>query len=285
MSKKKQALNEALQKRTTDEVPQAGNADDVMYGEASFFDDDFLANIEDNSAVYQENESLKATIQELNAQIEQMQNGQLLNQGEVQVGSFTLTPTHLVLPEQYSEDELKQVGQVLFQLEGSLQWLIGDWLLSIEPYTWGKLDDIADYFGRKVKTLYDYKYVARNVQISVRTEILSFQHHALVASLSPDEQAKYLRLAAAGDPDLDDPQRRIPWSVARLRSEIKADTAPKLSAPAQPFNVSPGRVRSLLKIAQEGAADLPEKKRKSHLEDIAALRQLLDEAERRLHDD
>ena len=118
-----------------------------------------------------------------------------------------------------NKDHWEQLGRLLFRLDHSIQWLIGDWLLHGESNQWGKHEEIADKLGYEVKTLYDYRYVARNVHFSVRTEKLSFGHHKLVAHLQTKEQVQWLRTAAAGDIDNETGQSHS-WSISRLRTGI-----------------------------------------------------------------
>ena len=118
----------------------------------------------------------------------------------------------------------ERLGQLLFRFDRSLQWLIGDWLLQGEDNNWGRHDEIAAELGLQVKTLYDYRYVARHVEFSVRTELLSFGHHKLVAQLEPALQRRWLKLAAAGDQDATSGESR-PWSISRLRKEMAARPA------------------------------------------------------------
>lgn len=115
----------------------------------------------------------------------------------------------------------EQLGQLLFRFDRSMQWLIGDWLLHGEHNNWGKHEDIAAELGLEVKTLYDYRYVARHVEFSVRTEKLSFGHHKLVAQLEPSAQRHWLEKAVAGDFDAVAGLTRS-WSIKRLRQEMAA---------------------------------------------------------------
>ena len=112
----------------------------------------------------------------------------------------------------------ERLGQLLFRFDRSLQWLIGDWLLQGEDNKWGRHEEIAAELGLQVKTLYDYRYVARHVNFSVRTEKLSFGHHKLVAQLEPAQQRRWLKRAADGDFAAD----ARPWSISRLRKEMAA---------------------------------------------------------------
>ena len=118
----------------------------------------------------------------------------------------------------------ERLGQLLFRFDRSLQWLIGDWLLQGEDNNWGRHEEIAAELGLQVKTLYDYRYVARHVDFSVRTELLSFGHHKLVAQLVPALQRRWLELAAAGDCDPASGESR-PWTISRLRNELAAGLA------------------------------------------------------------
>ena len=115
----------------------------------------------------------------------------------------------------------ERLGRLLFRFDRSMQWLIGDWLLQGEDKKWGEHEEIAAELGLQVKTLYDYRYVARHVDFSVRTENLSFGHHKLVAQLAPALQRHWLQMAAAGDRDPASGAARQ-WSISRLRKEMAA---------------------------------------------------------------
>ena len=115
----------------------------------------------------------------------------------------------------------EQLGQLLFRFDRSLQWLIGDWLLQGEDNNWGRHEEIAAELGYEVRTLYDYRYVARKVDFSVRTEKLSFGHHKLVAHLDTEQQRFWLERAVEGDFDTVTGSART-WSINRLRKEMLA---------------------------------------------------------------
>ena len=134
----------------------------------------------------------------------------------------------------------ERLGQLLFRFDRSMQWLIGDWLLQGEDNKWGKHEEIAAELGLQVRTLYDYRYVARHVDFSVRTEKLSFGHHKLVAQLEPALQGRWLSRAAAGDVAGDS----RPWSISRLRKEMAALPA-AITAEETPFE------RNLRRIDRE----------------------------------
>lgn len=281
MSKRKQ-VRQGLQNRSQESL------DNMMYGEGETgFEDDFLANIDDsNQQVYEENEKLRAELAQLQEQLDNSSK-QLMRGSELQLGNFTVTPTRLVIPKDAAEEELAEIGRVLFRLEGSLQWLIGDWLVGVDKLSWGKTEEIAQLFGRRVKTLYDYKHVAKKVKFSVRTENLSFQHHALVSSMDREKQKKYLEMAEYGDEDPSDPEKRIPWTVAKLRAKILEDRARSLPAGAQDkldITGSVRAVRDIFKVVRDGAENVSARKRKEHLQKIELIRRLLNDAEEKLRD-
>lgn len=132
--------------------------------------------------------------------------------GALQMGGYRLTKVGLVAEESATIETWKQLGGMLFALEGSIQWLIGDWILNGE-FQWGQTyEAMAEQTGYEVKTLREYKYVCRSVHLSIRMDKLSFGHHQLVAKLSQDEQVKWLEWAANCNP--------IP-SVAEMRKAMR----------------------------------------------------------------
>lgn len=119
----------------------------------------------------------------------------------------TMTPVGLVLPDDLTDDELVEIGEMLRGMENSIQWLLGDWLNRAER-VWGRVyRDVPDY---SYQTLRDYAYVARNVELSIRNRQLSFAHHRLVAALPPEYQKEWLDYAAEEN-----------MSVGQMRNAMK----------------------------------------------------------------
>ena len=75
----------------------------------------------------------------------------------------------------------------LKKIEGCIQFWIGDFL-AYRNQKWGMYDDIAEETGYEKKALRNIKYVADNVNSSLRKDNLSFSHHTEVASLTPEKQ-------------------------------------------------------------------------------------------------
>ena len=135
-----------------------------------------------------------------------------------------MTPTGLVAGGQATFDEWQRVGDVLKRLDASIQWLIGDWFAYGEQ-VWGQTyDQVSEATGYEIKTLYDYAYVAKNVDFSVRTEKLTFGHHKLVARLEPEEQRRWLEYAAIHQ-----------LSISQLRQAMGANS-PTLSEQSEGWN-------------------------------------------------
>ena len=134
--------------------------------------------------------------------------------GTVQIGHFKLTGTGLVVEDDSTFDEWETLGGILHRLEGSIQWLIGDWL-NYGAWAWGdKYQPVAEAIGYDEKTLRNYAWVARNVVLSLRKDKLSFGHHNIVAGFPADEQNYWLNRAV--DEGL---------SIAKLRKAIQGGDA------------------------------------------------------------
>lgn len=188
------------------------SADAAMY-DGQQLPDGFFDSIDDSSGLRREIEVLQQQL------VESKQTALAL--GDMTIGRFGLTATGLIAPDDATIEEFGILGQTLFRLEGSLQWLIGDWLLLVDGYHWGDAGALAAHFGRKAQSLYNMKLVAKNVQFSLRRENLSYGHHVLVQAMDEADQVYWLDKAEYGDVDPTDKDVRIRWSVARLRNEIK----------------------------------------------------------------
>lgn len=123
-------------------------------------------------------------------------------------GEFTRTA--LLLPEHLPYEEWQAKGETLQQIGGAWKWWLGDWLnygerKYGETYAQGIEQTNLDY-----QTLQDAAWVARNVELSLRNENLSWSHHREVASLDPPQQQEWLDRAESEG-----------WAVRDLRQELK----------------------------------------------------------------
>lgn len=136
--------------------------------------------------------------------------------GGAMLYGWQMTPTGLIPPDGLQEAQYREFGAKLFMLDNSMQWLVGDFITIGDNFQWGETyQRLADETGKDPNTLKDWAYVCRNVKMSERSDDLSFNHHKLVASMTPDEQAYWLERAAAEG-----------LSIAKLRKAIKESQLP-----------------------------------------------------------
>ena len=125
----------------------------------------------------------------------------------------------LTINENISIDDWKELGHSLKQVEGSVQFWIGDWArfgekkgFIINGIKSSFYDELADITGLDRQTIQDYKYVADNVDLSLRNESLTFSHHREAAKLPEDKQIEFLDRAS---------EEKL--TVRELREEIRRD--------------------------------------------------------------
>jgi site-specific DNA-methyltransferase (adenine-specific) len=122
----------------------------------------------------------------------------------------------MMLPAAVSFTQWQKIGERLAEVEGSVQWWLGDWWACGEQAYGERASAVAKgIFPLSFGTLMNYGWVASAIETSRRREVLTFSHHQEIAPLPPAQQAKWLARAAAGEDGK-------PWPVTRLRQEIKA---------------------------------------------------------------
>jgi hypothetical protein len=103
----------------------------------------------------------------------------------------TLTKTGWRPPADLTFDEWKAAGRTFVNIEGRIQWAIGDWwrhgnhAYGDRAKAWAE----GEFGDLKFQQLMNYGWVAGAVT-SVRTEALSWTHHERVAALPPGDQAR-----------------------------------------------------------------------------------------------
>jgi len=195
--------------------------------------------------------------------------------GTIQVGKFTLTVCGLIADEEVAFEEWEQLGKVLQRFEASIQWLIGDWMAYGER-TWGQTyEQVGEVTGYNVKSLYQYAWVSRNVDFSIRIEKLSFGHHVLVAGLEPQQQQQWLEYADAND-----------LSVSQLRQAMTQNPPALSQQEGLDALFSPEIKRRIKRLFGLGvkAGQGDQRAREKALSQIPELRQWLDEVERGLRE-
>lgn len=179
--------------------------------------------LEQEKARSQQLEQLVVQLQQQGTSNLSVQDGTLLVHG------FQLTSKGLIAPDQMNYDAWRLLGDLLFKLEGSIQWLIGDWLAYGEDVKWGDIPKLSQELGKAEQTLHDYTSVARRVQFSFRQEKLTYTHHAVAANaqLSPEG----LEYALAGAVHFD-------FSVSQFRKWINLGM-PEIGLPSEDDSPSP----------------------------------------------
>ena len=120
-----------------------------------------------------------------------------------------LSKTALTFKREVTQDQWLSVFNALKQVEGCVQFWIGD-ALAYRQQRWGMYDDIAEKTGYDKETLREYKQVSESVKSELRNPDLGFHHHKAVESLEPEQQKEVLKKAADEH-----------FSVRETREEVK----------------------------------------------------------------
>lgn len=153
-------------------------------------------------------------------------------------GCVRTTRTGLQVRESLSLSSWKKLGAHLCVLEKGSPWWVGDWLVYGEQHFGNRYKEAGELTGLDYQTLRNYAWVASRFPMSRRRDRLSFQHHAEVASLDPDEQERWLSLAVGGN-----------WSRNELRRQMRRSRSQLASLDAT--GASDALVTITLEIAKE----------------------------------
>lgn len=102
--------------------------------------------------------------------------------GSIQLGNFKLTGVGLEVSDGATFDEWESVGGILNRLEGSIQWLLGDWLNHGEKAYGEKYQEALEETDYEYQTLRVYASVAAAYELLIRNQQLTFSHHRLVVA-------------------------------------------------------------------------------------------------------
>lgn len=136
------------------------------------------------------------------------------------------TRVGLQIPVDLSFDRWEHAGRHIARVLSASAWCLGDWLVYGQDRFTDRYRHAIEAAGLDYQTLRNYAWVARKFEPGRRRPLLSFQHHAEVASLPPEEQDRWL-----------DRAERAEWSKSELRRRIRAsrqgdgDTGPALPLP------------------------------------------------------
>ena len=131
-------------------------------------------------------------------------------------GSFELTPTGLVISGAPSLAEWQACGARLRQVEGAIQFWIGDWVNYGHKAYGDKYVEAVDATGFDQRTIETYSYVAQNITITLRSVNLPFSVHREIAPLPREKQVEIIRRAESGGSDRPRSQRVDPrWCTCQ----------------------------------------------------------------------
>ena len=120
----------------------------------------------------------------------------------------TISPVGMQFTGELSFDEWRDLASSIGQAARSVAFIVGDWLVYGQNLygTDGfpeKRVDPASYqlamnaTGLDLSTLQNYAYVSRSVPFSLRSELLSWEHHRILAKLPEDEMAGWIDACVA----------------------------------------------------------------------------------------
>lgn len=109
-------------------------------------------------------------------------------------------------------------GRRIGQLWRASPWWIGDWLL-FGTNRWGEMyAQAAKITGYDRKSLRNMRYVSSRFALSLRKDNLTWSHHALLTSLQPEEQRRWLERAISERLSVED--LRIELRSSRDREDL-----------------------------------------------------------------
>jgi len=116
-----------------------------------------------------------------------------------------------VPPADLDPEEWAAAGRRFGAISRCSQWWVGDWI-RYGTQKWGeKYVQAARITGYDIASLRNIAWVASQFDVSLRSDKLSWSHHALLAPLETDEKVYWLERATA--------ER---FSVVDLRTELRA---------------------------------------------------------------
>lgn len=116
----------------------------------------------------------------------------------------------------------ERAGEQISRIVSSSAWCLGDWIVVGQSRFTDRYKLVIEAVGLDYQTVRNYAWVARRFELSRRRDTLSFQHHAEVASLPPEEQDYWLDRAEDRG-----------WSRNRLRQEIRNSRSAETDSVAQ----------------------------------------------------
>lgn len=185
--------------------------------------------------------------------------------GVVEIGSFRLNPTGMVITAEVTREEWEAFYRGIQKIRRAMQWIVGDWMLYGAERGWvTSYEDMATLTGLKDVTVKNYTYVCRSIPASLRSDKLSFAHFQEVAPLEDGVKAEWLNHAVKNK-----------LSVRQLRQHIRRRSGlPDEATPALLDKSNRKRFGKLWRLAERNQSD------KIKRDDIRLMRAWLDELEK-----
>lgn len=141
-----------------------------------------------------------------------IQNGTMSYVGKAVAGRRRIltTPVGLRFPAEVTFNDWARMGALVVRVADSSAWCLGDWLVFGRGHYAKRYRTAVAAAGLDYQTLRNYAWIAGRFEWSRRRPELSFQHHAEVASLTEDEQDRWLAQAV-----------RRKWSRNELRRAVR----------------------------------------------------------------
>jgi len=136
-------------------------------------------------------------------------------QAITQIPNCRVVPNGLLINANLRYSDWVKIGTKLDRLDGTVKWMIADWLAFGERKYGERYAEALKFTDYSIGTLMNMKYVASSIEISRRSETLSFAHHVEVASFKPQTQIRWLNTA-----------ERHGYSRLELREAIKTGRRP-----------------------------------------------------------
>lgn len=123
-----------------------------------------------------------------------------------------LTRVGLHMPDQLRFEDWERAGKRLSSIVDSSSWCLGDWLVYGKQHYSDRYKKAIKSAGLQYQTLRNYAWVSGRFEMNRRRPLLTFQHHAEVASLPLPDQDSWL-----------DRAQREMWTTKQLRMQIRRE--------------------------------------------------------------
>lgn len=141
---------------------------------------------------------------------------------------FSITSTGIRFTDELSFEEWDRLGQKLGEIGKSIGFIIGDWINYGDGRYGEKYEEALARTGLAYKTLRNYAYVSRKLEMSLRKDNLDWYQHATVAKLKTDDEKRHwLEMADKHDLSVRRLRKSINFGRLATEEEVEGDPADK----------------------------------------------------------